>query len=382
MRKKVRVLGCGLVGATIARDLAADDTLDVTVADVSPRNLDRVRNVPQLATRQADLGSPEAVRAVIADADVVVGAMPSTLGLMVLRTVIECGKPFSDISFMAEDAMELDGLARSRGVTAVVDCGVAPGLANLLIGHCAARLDETREVVYYVGGLPKFPAWPYRYKAPFAPADVIEEYTRPARMKVNGQVLTRPALSDPEILEFEPVGALEAFNTDGLRSLLRTISAPNMKEKTLRYPGHIELMEVLRETGYFNKEEIEVRGVRVRPLDVTSKLLFPMWELSPGEEEFTILRVIVEGRRDGRQERETFDLFDEYDAATGNSSMARTTGFPCAIVARMLARGELNRPGVQPPELLADEPGLFEHMRSELARRGVYLADRVEELSN
>src|ERR1043165_1193082 len=238
MAKKITVLGCGVVGATMARDLAGDDSLDVTVADVSEANLRRVASTPRLRTMQADLGTSEQVRKAIGEADVVVGAMPSALGLMVLRTVIESGKSYADISFMAEDATQLDELAKQRGVTAVVDCGVAPGLANMIIGRCAARMKRVESVVYYVGGLPKRRTWPYQYKAPFSPLDVVEEYTRPARLHENGRLVTKPALSEIELIDFEPVGTLEAFNTDGLRSLLNTIDASNMKEKTLRWPGH------------------------------------------------------------------------------------------------------------------------------------------------
>src|ERR1043166_5021803 len=244
MKKRCIVLGCGLVGATIARDLAGDESLDVSIADLSPRNLARVKGNANLKTIEADLGKPDSINALVKDVDLVVGAMPSVLGRMVLKSVIEAGKPFADISFMAEDALELDNLAKQHNVTAVVDCGVAPGLANMIIGHCAAQLDQTDSVVFYVGGLPKHPKWMYQYKAPFAPSDVVEEYTRPARMKENGKVVSKPALSEPEILEFPRAGKLEAFNTDGLRSLLRTIDAPNMKEKTLRYPGHIQLMRI------------------------------------------------------------------------------------------------------------------------------------------
>jgi saccharopine dehydrogenase-like NADP-dependent oxidoreductase len=380
MKKRVIVLGCGLVGATMARDLAGDESLEVSVADVSEKNLARVSSARNLRAVRADLGTPHAVGELVKDYDVVAGSMPSTLGFMVLRAVIEAGRPFADMSFMAEDALELDALARERGVSAVVDCGVAPGLANLIIGHCDARLDATEQVVFYVGGLPKNPKWMYQYKAPFAPADVLEEYTRPARMIEGGRLVTKPALSEPEILEFPRAGRLEAFNTDGLRSLLRTIKAPNMKEKTLRYPGHIQLMRILRETGFFRKDEIEVRGVKIRPLDVTSKLLFPLWELQPDEVEFTVLRVIVEGRKAGGRVRYTYDLYDEYDAMTGQSSMARTTGYPCAIVARMLARGEIAERGILPPELLGRQPGMLERVTNELHARGVNITLNVDAL--
>ncbi len=382
MKKKVTVLGCGMVGATMARDLADDESLDVTAVDVSPRNLEALRQVGGLKTAQRDLANPEEVKAAIAQADVVVGAMPSKLGFMILRTVIESGKPFADISFLIEDAMALNDLARQRGVTAVFDCGVAPGLANMIIGHCHKSLDQTDRVVYYVGGLPRHPSWPYLYKAPFAPSDVVEEYTRPVRMMENGRRVVKPALSEPERIKLPQAPELEAFNTDGLRSLLQTIAAPNMVEKTLRYPGHCELMAVLRETGFFAKEEIEVGGLKVRPLDVTSKLLFPLWTYQPAEEEFTVLRVIVEGRKDGRRLRHTYDLYDEYDAKTGQTSMARTTGFTCVIVARMLAWGDLNKPGVLAPEQLGMIPGALDHVTQALAARGVRMTGGVEKLGD
>jgi saccharopine dehydrogenase-like NADP-dependent oxidoreductase len=197
-------------------------------------------------------------------------------------------------------------------------------------------------------------------------------------MVESGNVVEKPALSEPELIDFPHVGTLEAFNTDGLRTLLTTVDIPNMKEQTLRYPGHIELMRAMRETGFLDPCEIEVKGVKVRPLDLTSKLLFAKWAFEEGEEEFTIMRVVVEGQTGGTNVRHTFELYDEYDRATGTSSMARTTGFPCTIIARMLARGELAQPGVFPLELLAAHTGLFDHVVSELKARGVNLTVSVD----
>lgn len=378
--KKAIVLGCGLVGRAIAEDLAADTALEVTVADVSEANLARTRDGLRLKRVQSDLATAEGVARAIAPFDLVLGAMPSALGLMVLRTVIESRKPYADISFMAEDATQLNALAREHGVTAVVDCGVAPGLANILIGRAAAQLQHVTDAVYYVGGLPRTRAWPYEYKAPFAPLDVLEEYTRPARFIENGIVVTRPALSEPELMDFEPVGTLEAFNTDGLRSLLTTIKADNMKEKTLRFPGHAALMRVLRETGYFGKDEISLKGgAKVRPIDVTSRLLFPLWELKPGEPEFTLLHVRVAGRdAAGATVRHIHHLFDQNDEATGHSSMARTTGYPCAIVARMILEGRIKEPGVHPPEALGRDEGLVRDLLRRLETRGVRVESRVK----
>lgn len=371
MRTKAVVLGCGLVGATIARDMAEDERFDVRVADVNKEALGKLAQRVKVETLATDLSDPAKLREAIKDAGIVLGAMPSRFGLQTLRTVIEAGKNYSDISFMPEDALQLDALAKERGVTAVVDCGVSPGLSNLMIGYGRSLMDRADRAEIYVGGLPKARHWPFQYKAPFAPSDVIEEYTRPARLREHGALVVRPALSEPELMDFPLVGTLEAFNTDGLRSLLDTVDIPTMKEKTLRYPGHIELMRAMRETGLFDTQEIEVRGVRVRPLDVTSKLMFPKWTYEAGEEEFTVLRVIVEGVKGGAAARRVFDLYDETDRETGTSSMARTTAFPCTIVARMIVDGTIGTQGVLPPERFAAQPGVFERMEAELRRRSV-----------
>ena len=382
MTKRAVVLGCGLVGATIVRDLSDDPEFEVTAADLSEHNLRRVDGPMRVNTCKTDLSDPRAVGSLVADADIVLGALPSRFGFQTLKTVIEAGKPYCDISFMPEDAQELDTLARRHGVTAVVDCGVSPGLSHLIVGHAYGQFDAANEAVIYVGGLPKIRRWPYEYKAPFAPADVLEIYTRPARMLENGQVVAKAALSEPELIEFPCAGTLEAFNTDGLRSLLSTIPIPNMKEKTLRYPGHVQLMRILRESGFLGKDGIEVGGSNVRPIDVTANLLFPLWKLEEDEEEFTVLRVVIDGVKDGIPKRYTYDLYDEFDRATATTSMARTTGFPCTIVARMIINGQLSDPGVFPPESLPKVQGVFEHVLQELEKRGVTVAQSVEDLAD
>ncbi len=372
------VLGCGRIGSAIARDLASDPSIQVTVVDASSQRLGRL-DAPGVATTVADLASADAIRSVVTRGDIAIGALPSALGRTALRAVIEAGRSYVDISFMPEDPLEFDAAARERGTTVVVDCGVAPGLANMLVALGDAQLDSTERVEYYVGGLPFARRWPYQYAAPFAPLDVLEEYTRPVRLRENGRLVTRPALSEPKLLDFPRVGTLEAFNTDGLRSLLTTIAAPNMKEMTLRYPGHAELMRVMRETGFFSKDIIDVAGAAVRPIDVTARLLFPHWETEPGEAEFTVLRVIVEGVSGGRPRTMQFDLFDETDAATGMSSMARTTAFPCTIVARMILDGGFRQPGVHPPEVIGRRPELMRRTLDELAARGVAVTQPPQE---
>ncbi len=376
--QRVAVLGCGLVGATIARDLAADGGFEVTASDLDADRLAGLDGIERLTPERVDLGSAASVEAFAAPFDVVVGALPSRFGFQTLGAIIAAGKPYCDISFMPEDALALDAEAAAAGVCAVVDCGVAPGLANLAIGRSQAEFERTEAATIYVGGLPRARRLPWQYKAPFAPADVLEEYTRPARIKRAGEQVVLEALSEPEPIEVETVGTLEAVVTDGLRSLLTTIDAPDLTEKTLRYPGHADLVRALRDSGFLSPEPIQVGQVEVSPLALSSALLFEQWALAPGEPEFTYLEVVVEGRRAGRRERHTYSLFDETDPATGTSSMARTTGFPAAIVARLLATGDLATPGVLPPERLAPLPEVYRAILDGLAERGVDLRRRVE----
>ena len=216
----VVVLGAGRVGGAMALDLAPD--FRVTVADRSEEALSRMR-AKGLSTLTADLGSPDAVKAAVASADLVVGAVPGFMGFATARAVIEAGKPLVDISFFDEDCFELDALARTQGLTAIVDCGVAPGCGNIILGDTARQWDRVTAFECLVGGLPVVRTWPYEYKAGFSPIDVLEEYTRPARYVKDGRTVTLPALSEPELINFEGLGTLESFNTDGLRSLIHHI---------------------------------------------------------------------------------------------------------------------------------------------------------------
>jgi saccharopine dehydrogenase-like NADP-dependent oxidoreductase len=298
------------------------------------------------------------------------------MGFQTLRTVIEAGKKVVDISFFGEDPFQLDELAQTAGVTAVVDCGVAPGLSNMMLGYHAAR-ETVSSYRCLVGGLPVKRTWPWQYKAPFSPIDVLEEYTRPARLVEAGQTVTRPALSEPELVDMHPVGTLEAFNTDGLRSLLVTMpQVPQMAEKTLRYPGHIDLVRALRETGFLSTEPIQVNGAVVRPIDVAGSLLFPLWRLEPGEPEFTIMEVVIRNAAVATHYR----LFDTTDTTTGISSMARTTGYTATAAARLVLDGAFTRKGICPPEYVGAEPGCFQRILADLAERRVMVECRTEAL--
>jgi saccharopine dehydrogenase-like NADP-dependent oxidoreductase len=368
---KIVVLGAGLVGGPMARDLATDERFAVTVADVSASALARVAAQAPVATVEADLADAARVTALAADHDLVVGAMPGHLGYATLAAVIAAGRDVVDIAFFPEDPFGLDEAARAAGVTAVVDCGVFPGMGSALIGRADRLCDRLEEVEVHVGGLPQVRQPPFEYRAVFSPLDVIEEYVRPARFRRDGREIVLPALSEPALVDFPGVGTLEAFNTDGLRTLLTTIDAPNLTERTLRYPGHIEKMALLRECGFFAAEPVEVAGRPVVPRELTAALLFPLWRLPEGEGDLTVLRVRIEGVRDGRPARWMYDLLDHYDHDLGVTSMARTTGYTATMTVRALADGLYTRPGITPPEFLGREPGCVSYLLEGLATRGI-----------
>ncbi len=376
---KVIVLGAGLVGGPMAIDLAKDSNLDVTVADINDAALTKLtQNNSGISTRSEDLSKPERVKELVSDYDIVLNAVPGFMGYQTLVAIIESKKNVIDIAFCPEDVLELDALAKEHGVTAIVDCGVAPGMSNILTGYAHAQLDSTETALTYVGGLPVVRQWPYEYKAVFSPVDVIEEYTRPARYVENGHLVVRPALTDTELLEFDGVGTLEAFNSDGLRTLAKTIDAPNMKEKTLRYIGHVEKMTVLRDGGFFDTEEIEVNGVKVRPMDLTCKLLFKSWKLEPGEADLTIMKVIIEGMRGEEKIRYTYDLLDHYDADSQTHSMARTTGYTATMALRMVARGLYSEKGIIAPEYIGKDKACVDFMLAGLKERGITYHETIE----
>ena len=369
---QVVVLGAGLVGRPIALNLALEKNLAVTAVDVNPESLRKFPAQSNIKTITADLKKASEIHRIIDSADLVINALPGFMGFDALQEIISAGKDVVDIAFSERNALELDSLAREKGVTAIVDCGVAPGMSNLLVGHAHAMLDSTEDVEILVGGLPRVRTLPYEYKAVFSPIDVIEEYTRPARLIENGQMVVKPALSELELVQFPEVGTLEAFNSDGLRSLLYTIPAKNMREKTLRYPGHAEKIKLLRDTGFFKQQPVMVNGSSIRPIDLTAKLLFPIWALNENEEDFTIMRITVEGVKKGVPARYRWDLFDSYDRETGIHSMARTTGYTAVVTALIVLEGRFNRAGVFPLEELGKQPELVSMILKGLAARGVH----------
>jgi len=369
---KIAVLGAGMVGRAIAIDLSKNH--EVTSFDISDKSLDilekknnnRKGSYP-IKTIVTELSKYHNYPEILKDFDFVVTAVPGFMGYKTLEAVIKSKKNVVDISFFPEDALQLNKLAKENGVTAIVDCGVAPGMSNLILGYLNSKM-RISSFDCLVGGLPKARVKPFEYKAPFSPIDVLEEYTRPARYVENGCVVTKPAMSDTELINFEEVGTLESFNTDGLRSILTTMShIPNMKEKTLRYPGHISLMKSLFDAGFLDTKPVNISGEEISPMKFTSAVLFDKWKLGPREEEFTLMDIKVTSE----SKTINYRLFSEYDKLSETSSMARTTGYTACAALDMLINKLWTTTGVFPPELIGHNEKCFNHIINYLKARGI-----------
>lgn len=363
---QIAILGAGMVGRAMAIDLAAK--YDVTSFDINHQSLQILsQKNSTIKTIKADLSNYNNYNLLLKDFDYVISAVPGFMGYQCLQAIIKAKKNVVDISFFPENALVLHQLAIENDVTAIVDCGVAPGMSNLILGYYNERMKIT-SFECMVGGLPKKRIYPFEYKAPFSPIDVLEEYTRPARYVENGKIVTRPALSDAELIDFDKVGTLESFNTDGLRSILFTMPhIANMKEKTLRYPGHIALMQGLIKAGFLSTQTINFKGQQVSPMEFTSTLLFDQWKLGENEEEFTLMQINISDNK----KTICYNLYDEYDAATQTSSMSRTTGYTCSAALNMLIEKLFTAKGIFPPELVGKDETCFNFILQYLAERNV-----------
>lgn len=357
-----------MVGSVIAADLNLD--FDVTVADISEDRLKSLEKDFGVKTSQFDANDSLALRSKISEYDLIVGALPGFMGYNALRHVISSGKNIVDISFFPENPFELDELAKENEVTAIVDFGVAPGMMHFILGYYNKTM-QIDDFICYVGGLPVERTYPYEYKAPFSPIDVIEEYTRPARMIEDGKLVIKPAMSEAEYIEFPGIGTLEAFNTDGLRTLLKTMNIKNMKEKTCRYPGHIGKIKLLKESGFFSEETIEINGMEIRPIDITNKVLFDKWKLNPDEEEITVMKIIIRGKNKGEKVKIEYNMIDRKDKKTGFSSMARTTGFACTGAVRLFLDGKFDRKGIIPPEYIGEYQDCYHDIMEFMKSRNI-----------
>lgn len=374
---KIIVFGAGLIGRAIALDLSSFH--EITCVDLNKQALAWIEKEDHsVCTINYDLAKEDNYSDLVTGFDLVVNAMPGFLGFETLKKILIAGKNVVDASSFPEDCFALNYLAKQNNVFAVVDCGLAPGMDNIILGYLDTKM-EVNKFECLVGGLPVKRHWPFNYRTLYSSLDVLQDYTGPARYVENGEVVEREAMSDCELMEIERVGTLEAFNTDGLRTLIKTMDhIPYMKEKTLRYPGHCEYIQVLKSSGFFSTEPLEINGVEFSPLEVSARILESNWALANNEDEFTVVRTTIEGDQNGKKKRFIYRMLDTTNKESNISSTARVNGYTATAVTNFVLQNVLPE-GICAPETLGAMDGAFKFILEYLEQRNIHY--RLEETS-
>lgn len=378
---RMLVLGRGLQGSACAYDLLQNpDVTEVRVADLHVDHLPEFLapySGKRLIPTRLDVRDADATRAVMRECDAVMSAIPYYFNLELARLAVESGVHFCDLGGNTEivfQQKELDGRARAAGVTVIPDCGLAPGMVNILAQYGISRLDHVTSVKIFVGGLPQHPEPPLNYQIVYSLEGVLDYYTTLSWVLRDGKRHQVKALSEREPVSFPaPVGTLEAFHTAGGLSTLAFRyegKIPTMEYKTLRYPGHAHIMEAIRDLGLLDLKPVDVKGMKVIPRDVVVSVVGPHLT-KPHGTDLVALRVIVEGTKDGVPVRAGWELLDYFDTARGISAMERTTGYSLSITGQMQARREITPAGVHTP----DECMPAAQYIAELAKRGVNIRE-------
>jgi lysine 6-dehydrogenase len=381
---KLLVLGAGLQGNAAAWNLLQHKEVEqVTLAD---RRLDRLPGFllarPDRRLRQVELDArqrDDLVR-LMAGHDVTLCALPYYFNESVTEAAIEAGCHACDLGGNTDivfQQKEHHKAAAARGISVIPDCGLAPGMVNILAAEGIRRLDRTRSVKVYVGGLPQFPEPPLNYQIVYSLEGALDYYTTPSWVLREGRAVRVEALSEVETLDFpEPIGTLEAFHTAGGISTLPFAfedKIETMEYKTLRYPGHAAIMRPIRQLGLLSNIPLRVKGNLVVPRDVFIAAVEPKL-LKPESPDLVALRVVVTGEKQGKPAVVRFDLIDYSDNARGISAMMRTTGYSLALTALMQANGTITARGVHTP----DEVVPFDAYVRGLAEFGVKVAEGSE----
>ena len=379
------VIGAGQMGRVIAKELIDSGTgSEVSLFDISDTLLAEAAHFiasDRLSTQVLDITDTATASAALEDHTVAIGALPHSMSYPAIQAAIGAHISFVDLVGEApERRAALHDQAADAGCLIVPGMGVAPGISNMCIGRGMELLDETHNGSIYVGGIPVKKEPPLYYQTVYLLESVFNAYLRPATIIENGEHVTVEPLSGLEEISFpEPIGTLEGFFTDGLASLPLTVGGDiknNLFEKTLRYPGHLECMRALKECGLLDDRPVMIGGSEIVPRDVLIELLGEKLRLS-SEGDILVMRIEVEGLKEGKEQRHIFELVDYLDTETQYTAMARTTGFPAVLAARMIANDELPERGVWFPEQLFTGDR-FERMIDELAKMGVELKYLVE----
>lgn len=376
---RLLTIGCGHIGSVMARYLS--ESIPSAEIVVSDSLLDRAEQVVasigrgNLRAVQLEASDYNRLLDLLNGVDLAIGLAPGRLGFLSMKACIDAGVDMVDLSYMSEDPLTLHQAALTKGVTVIPDCGFAPGLSNILVGKAVSMLDRVESVHIFVGGLPEKNIPPLGYKVTWCVEDLIEEYVRVSVIVENGKKVEVKALDGIEKVEIPDIGLLEAFYTDGVRTLHHTIKGvSSLWEKTMRYPGHAERIKMLVELGFFDEEPILLdRGFNITPRELTIKLFekrLSMFDLK----DLVVMKIEVDGVKDGKETNYTYQMLDYFDEKKQITAMARTTAYTASIIVESLLKGVIKEKGVVPPEILGMRPEV-ENILSEIDAKGIKIRE-------
>ena len=377
---KLLSIGCGYIGSVLAEEIVHSlDFEKLIVCDSSKEKIEETAKKlgEKVFPLQLDISNYSNLLEIIDNVDLVIGLSPGRLGFNVMKACVEKKKNLLDLSYMAEDPFFFQRAALEGGIIIIPDCGVSPGLSNILVGKSSSQLDEVEDVIIYVGGLPQKPIPPLNYKVTWCVEDLFEEYTRKAKIIRNGKTVEVDALEGLEEVEFEELGKFEAFFTDGVRTLHHTIKANNMWEKTLRYDGHAEKIKFIKKLGLLKKQPL--RSINMSPWEFMCKF----WEenLSFFEErDFVLMRIKVSGRKNSTRFLHTYEMIDYFDDKKKITAMGRSTAYTAFAVIKLMIENKIDRKGVIPPEILGMDKKLSEEIEHILKEKNLKIKQKIEKI--
>jgi lysine 6-dehydrogenase len=382
---RIIVLGCGNIGYAATMDLAESlPSSEIVVADKDRTRAEEVVskvNRENVSWTQVDVANHSELVSTLSKFDLTVSALPGSMGFKACKAAIASKVDIVDVSYMPEDIMVLQEDALKAGVRIVPDTGMAPGLSNILVGRGASRLDSVQTVHILNGGLPEKPVPPLSYVITWSAEDLIDMYSRKVTVVKGGKAIKVDAMSGLEEITFPGVGKLEGFYTDGLRTLLYTLKGPKeMWEKSLRYPGHTQKIELLKNLGFFSEEPVKIRDFKVIPRELTIKL-FEKELKRPEVPDIVVMLVKVTGLENGGKVMYTYQMLDRYDQRKRVTAMGRTTGYTTSVMAQFVADGTIREKGISPPEKVGMNGELYQKYTSALRKRGMLIQENKEDVS-
>lgn len=376
---KIIVLGCGNIGSVVSKDLAESlPSAEIVMSDVNKnRAKEAASKIGQnnVSWVQTDASNHSELVSTIKKFDLAVGALPGLMGYRACEASIAAKVDMVDVSYMPEDVMTLNKDALKAKVCVVPDCGMSPGLGSILVGRAVSELDQVESVHMLNGGLPETPVPPLGYVITWSVKDLIDMYSRTVNIVKEGKAVQVEAMSGLEEITFPNVGKLEAFYTDGLRTLLHTVKeAKDMWEKSLRYPGHVEKIKLLKNLGFFDENPIEVENFMIPPREITAKLM-EMKLKRPEIPDIVAMLVEVGGLKNDKRVTYTYHMLDRYDKKRRVTAMARTTAYTTSVIAQLLAKKAVEEKGVIPPEKLGMNEKLYNGFMSMMKKRGIMVKE-------